>query len=189
MASSTVVSSVEAFEFDLTSSSCEISRLLMSAIDCVDYDRMVAVDFIRKASLLLKAMAGRERGASKQGGLAPWQIKRVEQMIEDRISETISLDELARTIRLSTSYFSTAFKVSFGMSPHNYILSRRIGHAKLRMIESDAPLCEIALDCGLADQAHLCRVFRRITGTTPSSWRRLAAHPDASDAASLRSAA
>nr|WP_246691032.1 helix-turn-helix transcriptional regulator [Neorhizobium alkalisoli] len=90
---------------------------------------------------------------------------------------------------MSTSYFSTAFKVSFGMSPHNYILSRRIGHAKLRMIESDAPLCEIALDCGLADQAHLCRVFRRITGTTPSSWRRLAAHPDASDAASLRSAA
>ncbi|TWF43938.1 hypothetical protein [Neorhizobium alkalisoli] len=84
MASSTVVSSVEAFEFDLTSSSCEISRLLMSAIDCVDYDRMVAVDFIRKASLLLKAMAGRERGASKQGGLAPWQIKRVEQMIDIR---------------------------------------------------------------------------------------------------------
>jgi AraC-like DNA-binding protein len=46
------------------------------------------------------------------------------------------------------------------------------------MIESNAPLCEIALDCGLADQAHLCRVFRRMTGTTPSVWRRFAANPD-----------
>lgn len=155
---------------------CEISHLLMRAINCIDHDRVVAMDFIHRASQLLKPDDIGD--AIKPRGLAPWQIKRVRDAIEDRISRSITLDELAALVRLSTSYFSSSFKVSFGVSPHNYILARRVEHAKRRMIESDAPLCEIALDCGLADQAHLCRVFRRVTGATPSGWRRLAANPD-----------
>jgi AraC family transcriptional regulator len=106
------------------------------------------------------------------GGLAPWQVKKVTQYIEARISHAIPLDELAQQVRLSTSYFSTAFKTTFGIPPHSYIVSCRVDHAKRRMLDSEAPLCEIALDCGLADQSHLSRVFRRVTGTTPSAWRR-----------------
>ena len=50
------------------------------------------------------------------------------------------------------------------------------------MLSTDAPLSEIALDCGLADQAHLSRLFRRIVGETPRAWRRArSAPPDASD--------
>jgi AraC-like DNA-binding protein len=114
------------------------------------------------------------------GGLAPWQVKRVRQHIDARISHAIPLDELAQQVRLSTSYFSTAFKVTFGISPHSYIVTRRVDHAKQRMMSTDAPLCEIALDCGLADQSHLSRVFRRVTGTTPSAWRRHASVSDSS---------
>lgn len=112
------------------------------------------------------------------GGLAPWQVKKVKQYIDERISHGIPLDELAEQVRLSTSYFSAAFKSTFGVPPHNYVVFCRVEHAKQRMLTSNAPLCEIALDCGLADQSHLSRVFRRVTGTTPSAWRRYFSRPD-----------
>lgn len=115
--------------------------------------------------------------AGTTGGLAAWQVKKIKQHIETRIAHGIPLDELAQQVRLSTSYFSAAFKATFGVSPHNYIVSCRVDHAKYRMLASNAPLCEIALDCGLADQAHLSRVFRRVTGTTPSAWRRYSSRP------------
>lgn len=151
----------------------EVTRLLMRALASVDQDETVAIALLRKASNLLRPLSGGEgRGRTASGGLAPWQVKRLRQHIDARLGEPISLDELAQLVRLSTSYFSAAFKVSFGTSPHNYIVAQRVERAKRRMVDSDAPLSEIALDCGLADQSHLSRIFRRATGTTPSAWRR-----------------
>ncbi|MDP9857474.1 helix-turn-helix domain-containing protein [Agrobacterium tumefaciens] len=154
--------------------SSEVSRLVMHAITLIDSDETVAIDLMKKASTLLRPHPGskdiRKRPAT--GGLAPWQENRVTKYIEENLSTAISLNELARLVRLSTSYFSAAFKVSFDMSPHNYIISRRVEHAKHRMANSTASLSEIALDCGLSDQAHLSRIFRRATGKTPSAWRR-----------------
>ena len=154
--------------------SSEVSRLLIDAITLVDTDESVAVDLIKKASILLRPHAALEdvRGRPATGGLAPWQENRVKKYIEENLSTAMSLDELAGLVRLSTSYFSAAFKVSFGMSPHNYIISRRVEHAKRRMVNSRDSLSEIALDCGLSDQAHLSRIFRKATGMTPSAWRR-----------------
>ncbi|WP_274845262.1 helix-turn-helix domain-containing protein [Sinorhizobium meliloti] len=111
--------------------------------------------------------------------MAPWQVKRLKLHIENSISRPIALHELAALTQLSTSYFSAAFKISFGLPPHAYVIERRVAFAKNRMLTSDAPLCEIALDCGLADQAHLSRVFRRVTGTPPSVWRRSQREPSA----------
>jgi AraC-like DNA-binding protein len=105
------------------------------------------------------------------GGLAPWQIKRVTAHIEANLSEKLSLDGLAALTRLSTSYFAAAFRRSFGTSPYAYIIARRVELAKQQMAEGKLPLCEIALECGLADQSHLSRVFRRVTGTTPTAYR------------------
>lgn len=162
--------------------STEVSRLLMHAITCVDRDESGAIDLIRKASNLIRPnqIIVVEKGRrSATGGLAPWQVARVKKYIDESLSEPISLDDLAQLVRLSTSYFSAAFKVSFDVSPHNYIVSRRVEHAKHRMANSDASLSEIALDCGLSDQAHLSRIFRRATGTTPSAWRRFSISQDA----------
>lgn len=107
-----------------------------------------------------------------QGGLAPWQIKRVTSHIGSNLGQKLSLDELSALARLSTSYFSAAFRRNFGTSPYAYITMRRVELAKRLMAEDKLPLCEIALECGLADQAHLSRVFRRVTGTTPSAYRK-----------------
>ncbi len=162
----------------------DVSQLLARAIHCVDHDEAIAIDLVKRASMLLKPSpavsarpVSRERAAS--GGLAPWQVARVKRFVEDNMARSVAIDELAELARLSTSYFSAAFKTSFGLSPHTYIIAQRVERAKQLMLSTNAPLCEIALDCGLSDQAHLSRIFRRATGTTPSAWRRFRLRPAA----------
>lgn len=153
----------------------EVLRLLSDAADCLRSDLASAIDLIERATTLLRPSDGGLKKASEvvvTGGLAPWQVKRVNLHIEQNISRQITIEELSQLANLSSSYFSAAFKVSYGTSPHNYIISRRVEHAKQLMLEGNSPLCEIALDCGLADQAHLSRIFRRVTNSTPSAWRR-----------------
>lgn len=157
----------------LSSQHHQLTRLLAHAMSLVEQNEDTAMDLIRKASALVGSPDLHETPApSTRGGLAPWQIGRVKRHIDKELAGRINIDELAQITRLSTSYFSAAFRASFGTSPHDYICRRRIDHAKHLMLTTDTPLCEIALDCGFADQSHLCRVFRRITGQTPAAWRR-----------------
>ena len=110
--------------------------------------------------------------AFTKGSLAPWQISKVRAMIEARLSDRLVTADIAAVARLSESHFARAFKRSFGAPPHAYINRRRIARAKTLMLETDEPLAAIALACGLADQAHFCRLFRRFEGQSPSGWRR-----------------
>ena len=82
------------------------------------------------------------------------------------------VETLAGLVRLSTSHFCRSFKVSVGDTPHAYIMRRRLERAQAMMLESTESLSQIAAACGLADQAHLTRLFRRYTGQTPFNWRR-----------------
>ena len=63
-------------------------------------------------------------------------------------------------------------KRSFGETPHDYITRQRVNRAQTIMLNSREPLVNIALDCGMADQSHFGRVFRRVIGVTPAAWRR-----------------
>ena len=75
-------------------------------------------------------------------------------------------------MQLSTSHFFRAFRQTFGESPHAYIMQRRIRRAQELMLTSRLPLSQVALECGMCDQAHFSRAFRRIVGTNPNAWRR-----------------
>jgi AraC family transcriptional regulator len=92
--------------------------------------------------------------------------------IEAHLDRPIRNEDLAALVRLNPSHFGRAFRNSFGEPPHEYLIRRRVERAQGLMLSSDAPLSEIALDCGLADQAHLSRLFRRLVGETPRAWRR-----------------
>jgi AraC family transcriptional regulator len=107
------------------------------------------------------------------GSLAAWQVRCTLLHIEANLETTLQASELARITQLSVSHFSRAFRISFGQPPHTYVMARRIEKAK-RLILSDEriPLAEVALSCGLSDQAHLCRMFRKLVGVTPAAWRR-----------------
>ncbi len=105
-------------------------------------------------------------------GLKSWQGDQVLAHIEEHLDRSLPAVELAALIGLSSSHFCRAFKVRFGLPPHAYVLQRRIAHAKsLMLAREDFSLAEIALSCGLSDQSHLSRVFRRIVGDTPKAWR------------------
>lgn len=106
--------------------------------------------------------------------LLPWQRRKVIQFIEENLTDTIKVEELAGLTRLSKTYFSRIFKASFNESPYNYVLRRRMQLAKELIADTTTPLSAIALDCGMADQAHLCKTFRKVFGTTPNNWRRRA---------------
>jgi AraC family transcriptional regulator len=111
--------------------------------------------------------------AMSSGSLAAWQVKCMRLHIGMNLEATLQASELAAVARLSVSYFSRAFRVSFGQPPHAYVMSRRIEKAK-RLILSNEPmsLAQVALSCGLSDQAHLSRMFRNLVGESPSGWRR-----------------
>jgi AraC-like DNA-binding protein len=108
-----------------------------------------------------------------KGGLARWQISRVDAFINEHIDQCIRISELASLLSLSVSHFSHAFKQSTGMTPLMYVAAARIEAAQQYMLCSSRSLSDVALRHGFCDQSHFCSVFRRETGLSPQSWRKL----------------
>ncbi|WBV41565.1 helix-turn-helix domain-containing protein [Pseudoroseomonas cervicalis] len=104
--------------------------------------------------------------------LAPWQAVKVLRHIEAHLAEALSVAQLAALVGLSAGYFSRAFRASQSLSPHAFILQRRLARAQLLMLASSRGLSDIALECGFCDQPHLTRRFRHALGMSPAAWRR-----------------
>ena len=104
--------------------------------------------------------------------LLAWQARRVQDYIEEHLDKPIRVRDLSAILYRTQAHFSRAFKRTFGVSPHAYVLRRRIEFASQLMMESRTPLCEIALKCGFTDQAHFSKRFRQHMGATPTAWRR-----------------
>ncbi len=152
-----------------------IIELLAGAAEALDYDHEAARTLLLQAVILLQPSAARRgftAGAVAQAALAPWKAKRVASHIDNNLDRPLPLSELAGVAQLSNSYFSRAFKGTFGQPAHAYILCRRVERARQEMLRGPEPLSQIALSCGFADHAHLARIFRRETGLAPSAWRR-----------------
>jgi AraC-like DNA-binding protein len=115
---------------------------------------------------------GRVKRSCPRSGLAASQARRLCAYIEDKLDSTIRAIELARLVGLSTSHFCRAFRKTFGVPPIAYVLKRRMVRAQKLMLRSETPLSQVALECGMCDQAHFSRSFRRIVGTNPAAWRR-----------------
>jgi AraC family transcriptional regulator len=152
-----------------------VAELLAIATEALDRDRETARRCIAHAAAVVERIGRRPQPgecATSQGGLAPWQVRRVRTYIDANLSARITLNELSEVARLSTSHFSRAFKRSFGMAPYAFVLRRRMEYAQRLMLTSESPLCQIALECGLSDQSHFSRLFQRTMGTNPNEWRR-----------------
>jgi transcriptional regulator GlxA family with amidase domain len=106
-----------------------------------------------------------------RGGLPPRALRRVREFIEAHLEENISIQMLAGIAGLSMYHFARAFKKSEGMTPHEYLIQRRVRRAKDLLAKTELPLSEIALASGFSDQSHCARRFREHVGVTPSSYR------------------
>jgi AraC family transcriptional regulator len=115
---------------------------------------------------------GAPREPVVRGGLARWQQKRVAAYIEEHVADDIPLAALAELARLSPYHFSRSFKRSFGMPPNKYHASRRIERAKQLLANRELSITTIALDVGFSETSTFTAAFHRLTGQTPSNYRR-----------------
>ena len=145
------------------------------AADCLsahpddrDYGEGLSIVFLKALSRLTEPAPGR----FTQGGLAPWQLRRIMEFLESNIADGARIDALARLANLSSSYFIRAFKVSTGVTPQRWLRTARIRRAQELLVDDDISLVNIAQATGFADQAHLTRIFRQTTGESPGAWRK-----------------
>jgi AraC family transcriptional regulator len=156
------------------------AQLIEAACRARDGDSDGARAHIARAVTLLDRGSGprvtrqsSDRGLIKipRGGFAAWRSRRLAAHVDANLSGKIVVKELAASLDMSVGHFCRAFKRTFGMPARIWIRQRRIELAQGLMLTTGASLSEIALSCGMSDQSHFTRSFRRIVGETPSSWR------------------
>jgi AraC family transcriptional regulator len=153
-----------------------LAQLIIDASSFFETDRPKARRCIDQAVEIVRGgrdeALGRRDPGVRRGGLSGWQVKHVLAHIEANLGEKIRIDDLALCARVSAGHFFRKFRASFGITPQAYIMRQRILRAEHLMSSSNEPLARIALECGLCDQAHLSRSFRRVVGVSPNVWRR-----------------
>jgi AraC-like DNA-binding protein len=98
-------------------------------------------------------------------------LERAAEYISDNCAAALKLEDVCAASGLSPSYLIRAFRKRYGMTPHIYLLNRRIQLAR-GMLKEGGVLADVALETGFADQAHFQRIFKRFLAATPGQYRR-----------------
>jgi AraC family transcriptional regulator len=112
-----------------------------------------------------------------KGGLAPWAQRRSLELMRARLSEDISLDELAAEARLSPFHFARMFKQSVGVPPRVYLTRLRMERACELLERTDLSVTEIAQEVGYSSNQVLARIFTKHQRMTPTDYRRAVRDP------------
>ncbi|WP_420476337.1 helix-turn-helix transcriptional regulator [Noviherbaspirillum sp. ST9] len=106
------------------------------------------------------------------GRLRPSVLKKIEQMIHDRLADDICLKDLSDLACMSKSHFLSAFRETIGQTPYDYVLATRMERARsLLRDQPQLPIGDIARLTGFKNLAHFSTTFRRHTSLTPSAYR------------------
>jgi len=162
-----------------------VEHLLKSVSSALEQDRQRAWDHMNRAACLLKLDRSQLPSLEwvpvaeivlpefMSGGLARWQLRRLVEYIDANLEiRPLRAGDLAALIGYSPSHLHRSFRRSLGESPRTFVMRRRVAKAQRLMRDNDLPLCQIAIDCGFADQSHFNRVFFRLVGQNPGAWRR-----------------
>lgn len=156
------------------------SRLLMSAADVLDGSEALDALFRQQltdllATRLLSAHTGTPASTQPAlGGLAPTALRRAIEHLRSDDDADLSLAALAADADLSRFHFCRAFKQSTGLSPHAWLRQHRLAQAMTMLRDTDEPVVSIAVTLGYGSQSAFGAAFKRLTGETPSEWRRRA---------------
>lgn len=102
-------------------------------------------------------------------GLSKRQLKQVIEYVDQHLDQNLTLATLAAIAHMSPSYFSTLFKHSTGIAPHQYVIQYRINRAKQLLLQGMS-VAEVSLHLGFSHQSHLSRHFKRLVGVTPKAF-------------------
>jgi two-component system response regulator YesN len=100
------------------------------------------------------------------------EVNRVIQYMLGHFKENIKVADLARLVSINVDYLSTVFGKKTGLTPIAYLQNIRIEQAKRLLLHSKLNVEEIAYQTGFSDNAYFIKVFKRVIGQTPSSFRR-----------------
>lgn len=101
----------------------------------------------------------------------PFDVHRVQSYIHRHLKDVIALEDLAREARLSVPHFTRVFRTCFKVSPMQYVLQQRVALASSLLTETSMPLKNIAESVGCPDPYYFSRLFRKMTGQSPSGYR------------------
>jgi AraC-like DNA-binding protein len=99
-----------------------------------------------------------------------FKLERAADYIRDHCTQMLKLEDICEAAQLSPSYLIRAFKQRYGMTPHAFVLNRRIQFAQ-DQLRSGKLIADVALEAGFADQAHFQRVFKQHLAATPGQYR------------------
>jgi AraC family transcriptional regulator len=105
------------------------------------------------------------------GRLPECRLRRVAQYIQDNLHRELRLVELSSLVNMSPYHFARLFKRSTGVSPHRFLVQRRIEQARALLAAEPLSIAEIARSVGFRTPSHFTTTFRRVTGITPTIYR------------------
>lgn len=103
--------------------------------------------------------------------LALSQVRRVQDYIHTHLADDLTVSKLAAVVDLSPHYFSCLFKNTIGITPHRYVLNKRVREGRNLLTKRHVSILDVAMSLGFASQSHFTDVFRKVTGTTPKRFR------------------
>lgn len=130
-----------------------------------------AENLLLREGLLLSLLAAamREGAGGLRGDAVLADINRAREVIDDDPAAPLTLAELAELCGLSHFRFLRAFTRATGLTPHAYLMQRRIHEAR-RLIAAGTSLAEAAFTSGFSDQSHMTRLFVRNFGVSPGAY-------------------
>ncbi len=112
-----------------------------------------------------------QKAAERDPRLSRDVLRRAIRFVNDNLDSKLKWDEIASDVELDPFTFGRGFKLSTGMTPHQYIIRCRLRRAMKLLARDELALADIALDVGCSCQSHLTTLFRKHLGTTPGAFR------------------
>jgi len=106
-----------------------------------------------------------------RGGLGSARLRSIKELVQVKMEDDLSLDEMAQSVGLSTAHFARMFRKSTGETPHQFVLRQRIERAKAMLLAPDARVLDVAVACGFKTQQHFAQVFRDVCRVSPTEYR------------------
>jgi AraC family transcriptional regulator len=106
-----------------------------------------------------------------RGGLGSARLRMIKELVNAKMEDDLSLDDMAQSVGLSTAHFARMFRKSTGATPHQFVLRQRLERAKAMLRAPDARVLDVAVACGFKTQQHFAQVFRDVWGVSPTEYR------------------
>jgi AraC family transcriptional regulator len=136
-----------------------------------EFSRRDACSPLAIEGIVLEMLAAIGRSGNESERPCPGWMDRIVELLREEFRENHSLDHLAAEAGVDPIRLSKAFRRSHGRTIGEFVQELRVRAACARLLDRDAPLADVAIECGFSDQSHLTRIFKRVTGTTPGAFR------------------